>query len=351
MAETPPLSSETVDVGTGIVDVTVWRSKPNGEPAVQHSAVGSFTDILAAREFVCQQMRTMSRCDVQDAAVVIIDSTDFGAESGRGRRIHQFFGATTEIEEQLSNGSSLAHDIAAALTRAAQTRRVDVAGLVERALAAAAANVGGTESLLAASPQSEAAQVVSSLVDMGTDSDLPLMRRTTPVTLFWEKLDQQLSDFGLRELRARDRAEIETEMSSAELSGALLGELAAELAAVDDLYARDTADYLALWRVAAKEQAVRMGLSEELPVIVSTEETAFFDDGDLEPIYEYAFAVTPLPGCGYTPETFPHRRSNGDVDVVAFVAAERASSRSYRARVKAIRVEFAFASQNRCQAN
>ncbi|OZD10378.1 hypothetical protein CH275_01515 [Rhodococcus sp. 06-235-1A] len=80
------------------------------------------------------------------------------------------------------------------------------------------------------------------------------------------------------------------------------------------------------------------GSDRPVPVLVSTLPTECFDDTDLEPIYDHAFAVTPLPGCGYIPQTFPHRTPDGALDIDAFIAAEHAAGRSYRDRVRS-RVE------------
>ncbi len=120
----------------------------------------------------------------------------------------------------------------------------------------------------------------------------------------------------------------------ADLPASSVTDLGAELVAVDKVYAADTADYLAAWTVAATEKARRMGLRESVPVVVSTQETEFFDDGDLEPIYDHAFALTPLPGYGYIPDTFPHRSPDGGVDVEPFVTAEHAARRGYRDRAR-----------------
>ena len=111
----------------------------------------------------------------------------------------------------------------------------------------------------------------------------------------------------------------------------------AELAAVQTLYETDVETYVATWIAAATSRARDLGLSDDVPVLLSTDDTESSDDGDLEPLYDYAFLMTALPGCGYTPTTYPHRDTNGIPDVEAFVDAERTAHRSYRDRVAATR--------------
>lgn len=224
-------------------------------------------------------------------------------------------------------------ELALLLTRAARARRVDIAAVLERAVATAAANVGGADLLLVASPESIAAQYVTELARLGSDSELPLLRRTEPVVLYFETRDQQLGDYGLRALHDRDVADIRNELSTPGVTDVRRGELADELWRVQELYTYDVENYLQTWTVAATAKAHELGLDNSVPVLVTTDNTAPCDDGDLEPLYDYAFAAVALPGCGYTPQTFPHRIATGQPDIGEFVAAERAAHRTYRGRV------------------
>ena len=169
-------------------------------------------------------------------------------------------------------------------------------------------------------------------------AQLPLAARTAPVALHLRTLDQQLADYGIREMWMRERTKLRHLMSPPALMNIERYTLGRELNAIDELYDADTDHYLRAWTAAATEQARRMGLTDTVPALVSTLPTECFDDTDLEPIYDQAFAVTPLPGCGYIPQTFPHRIPDGALDIDAFIAAERAAGRSYRDRVRS-RVE------------
>ncbi|MBY6366937.1 hypothetical protein [Rhodococcoides corynebacterioides] len=99
----------------------------------------------------------------------------------------------------------------------------------------------------------------------------------------------------------------------------------------------DVETYVATWIAAATSRARDLGLPDDVPVLLSTDATESYDDGDLEPLYDYAFATVALPGCGYTPTTYPHRDASGMPDVEAFVDAERTASRSYRDRAASAR--------------
>ncbi len=79
---------------------------------------------------------------------------------------------------------------------------------------------------------------------------------------------------------------------------------------------------------------LRLGLDESIPVTVTSEPADFIADGTPEAAYDYALAVTPLPGCGYIPETFPYRDAGGDVTIEAYVVGERAAGRDFRSRVR-----------------
>lgn len=103
----------------------------------------------------------------------------------------------------------------------------------------------------------------------------------------------------------RERTKLRHLMSPPALMNIERYTLGRELNAIDELYDADTDHYLRAWTAAATEQARRMGLTDTVPALVSTLPTECFDDTDLEPIYDQAFAVTPLPGCGYIPQTFP----------------------------------------------
>ncbi len=230
-----------------------------------------------------------------------------------------FSGAVDTVAAEFDTPPAVERDLAATLTRAARSRRVDVAAVLERA----AATAGGTDLLLAASPESVAAHHVSALAGLGTDPELPLLRRTEPVMLYFETRDQQLDDYGIRELCTRDTVAIRAELRRANRDGAPREELEAELASVQALYEADVEAYVATWIAAAMSRARDLGLPDEVPVLLSTDETESYDDGDLEPLYDYAFATVALPGCGYTPTTYPHRDTGGMPDVEAFVDAER----------------------------
>ena len=182
-----------------------------------------------------------------------------GTTDPQHRRVHRI-GA-----RGLDHPDQAAHAISSVLTRVAQTRSVDVAAVLVLAAASAAANVGGTDTLLAASPQSESAQHVAALAAFGTDPQLPLAKRTSPVVLYLETRDQQLSDYGIQELWHRDRTSIRAAMRPADLPSSAVTELGAELVGVDRLYAADTDAYLAAWTAAATEKARRMGLRESVP--------------------------------------------------------------------------------------
>ncbi|MBY6709080.1 hypothetical protein HQ308_20020 [Rhodococcus sp. BP-241] len=313
------------------VETTVWRLTPAGEPGRTPLAHGVFVDDAGAHEFIAQQMQTLPYRGVDNVMIQLV--TIDGESPTRPTR--NIVGSTSSVLADLDHLDQAAHAISSVLTRIAQTRSVDVAAVLELAAASAAANVGGTDTLLAASPQSESAQHVAALAAFGTDPQVPLAKRTVPVVLYLETWDQQLVDYGIEQLWQRDRTDIRTELHPDDLSADQRAALEAELAAVHELYARDTRTYMTAWTAAATEKARRMGLRESVPVVVSTQETEFFDDGDLEPIYDHAFALAPLPGCGYVPGAFPHRSADGGVDVEAFIAAERAARRSYRDRISA----------------
>ncbi|KIQ14142.1 hypothetical protein [Rhodococcus sp. MEB064] len=315
---------------TTAVEATVWRRTPAGEPGRTPLAHGVFVDDVGAHEFIRHQVQTLPDRGVDDVMIQLVTVDG----NGPARPTRNIVGSTESVLADPDHPDQAAHAISSVLTRIAQTRSVDVAAVLEHAAASAAANVGGTDTLLAASPPSESAQHVAALAAFGTDPQLPLAKRTAPVVLYLETRDQQLSDYGIQELWHRDRTSIRAAMRPADLPSSAVTELGAELVAVDRLYAADTDAYLAAWTAAAREKARRMGLRESVPVAVSTEETEFFDDGDLEPIYDHAFALAPLLGCGYVPDTFPHRSPDGGVDVEAFITAEHAARRGYRDRAR-----------------
>ena len=315
---------------SGAVEATVWRRTPAGEPGRVPLAHGVFVDDAGAHEFIAHQMHTLRTRDVDDVMIQLVTVDG----DGPSRPTRNIVGSPDSVLADLDTEDQAAHAIASVLTRVGATRSVDVAAVLKHATATAAANVGGIDTLLVASPPAESAHHVAALAEFGTDPQLPLAKRTAPVVLYLETRDQQLSDYGLRELWQRDRTNIRASMRPADLPASSVTDLGSELVAVDKLYAADTDAYLAAWTAAATEKARRMGLRESVPVGVSTEETEFFDDGDLEPIYDHAFANTPLPGCGYIPETFPHRTPTDEVDVEAFVDAERFAHRSYRDRAR-----------------
>ncbi|MBY6537649.1 hypothetical protein HQ325_03090 [Rhodococcus sp. BP-349] len=315
---------------TTAIEATVRRRTPTGEPGRTPLAHGVFVDDVGAHEFIRHQVQTLPDREGDDVMIQLVTVDG----DGPARPTRNIVGSTESVLADLDHPDEAAHAISSVLTRIAQTRSVDVAAVLEHAAASAAANVGGTDTLLAASPQSESAQHVAALAAFGTDPQLPLAKRTAPVVLYLETRDQQLSDYGIQELWHRDRTSIRAAMRPADLPSSAVTEHGAELVAVDRLYAADTDAYLAAWTAAATEKARRMGLRESVPVVVSTEETEFFDDGDLEPIYDHAFSVAPLPGCGYIPDTFPHRSPDGGVDVEAFITAEHADHRGYRDRAR-----------------
>ena len=317
---------------SGAVEATVWRRTPAGEPGRVPLAHGVFVDDAGAYEFIRHQMRTMPARGIDDVMIQLVTVDSDGG--GPVRPTRDIVGSPASVLADLDTEDQAAHAIASVLTRVGGTRSVDVVAVLEHAAATAAANVGGIDTLLVASPPAQSAQHVAALAAFGTDPQVPLAKRTVPVVLYLETWDQQLVDYGIQELWQRDRADVRAELSPADLPAEHRKTLESELAAVHELYAADTLAYLAAWTAAATEKARRMGLRESVPVVVSTEETEFFDDGDLEPIYDHAFALTPLPGCGYIPQTFPHRTPDGSVDIEAFITAERAAHRSYCDRAR-----------------
>lgn len=315
---------------TTAVEATVWRRTSAGEPGRIPLAHGVFVDDAGAHEFIAHQMQTLPTRGVDDVMIQLVTVDG----DGPARPTRNIVGSTSSVLADLGHADQAAHAIASVLTRTAQTRTVDVAAVLEFAAASAAANVGGADSLLVASPPSESAQHVAALVALGTDPELPLAHRTEPVVLYVETRDQYLCDYCLQELWQRDRVSIRAALRRDGLADAERRALEAELDAVDGLYEADTDAYLAAWTAAAAEQARWLGLRESVPVVVSTDQPEFFDDGDLEPLYDRAAQVTPLPGCGYTPSTYPHWTPGGEIDVEVFIAAELTVGRGYRDRVR-----------------
>ncbi|MFC7959080.1 hypothetical protein [Rhodococcoides kroppenstedtii] len=316
-----------------VIEVVIADRRSDGSGPRNVHAHGVFPDEAAATGFVRNQLAALPLRGVTDVHVSL---TALGA-SDTARPLRDVSGAVATVAAEFDTAPAVERDLAATLTRAARSRRVDVAAVLERAAATAAANVGGADLLLAASPESVAAHHVSALAGLGTDPELPLLRRTEPVVLYFETRDQQLDDYGIRELCTRDTVAIRAELRRAELDGGPRAELEAELAAVQTLYETDVEAYVATWIAAATSRARDLGLPDDVPVLLSTDDTESYDDGDLEPLYDYAFATVALPGCGYTPTTYPHRDTGGMPDVEAFVDAERTAHRSYRDRVAATR--------------
>lgn len=311
------------------VEAVIADRRGDGSGPRKVRAHGVFIDEAAATCFVRHQLVALPARGVTDVHVSL---TALGGDDA-GRPLRDVSGEVAAVAAEFDAPRAVQRDLAAVLTHEARSRRVDVAAVLERAAATAAANVGGAELLLAASPESVAAHHVSALAGLGTDPELPLLRRTEPVVLYFETRDQQLDDYGIRELCARDTVAIRAELRRAERDGAPREELEAELAAVQTLYEADVETYVATWIAAARSRARDLGLPDDVPVLLSIDDTESYDDGDLEPLYDYAFSVTALPGCGYTPTTYPHRDRSGMPDVEAFVDAERAAHRSYRDRV------------------
>ena len=48
---------------------------------------------------------------------------------------------------------------------------------------------------------------MSALAGLGTDPELPLLRRTEPVVLYFDTRDQQLDDYGIRDAWRTTRGE------------------------------------------------------------------------------------------------------------------------------------------------
>ena len=316
-----------------VIEAVIFDLRRDGVGPLTVRAHGVFLDEAAATTFVRQQLAALPVRGVTDVHVSLtaFDGTD------TARPLRDVAGEVATVVAEFDAPPAVERDLAATLTRAARSRRVDVAAAVERAAATAAANVGGADLLLAASPESVAAHHVSALAGLGTDPELPLLRRTEPVVLYFETRDQQLDDYGIRELCTRDTVAIRAELRRADRGSDRRAELVTELAAVHTLYEADVETYVATWIAAATSRARDLGLRDDVPVLLSTDATESYDDGDLEPLYDYAFATVALPGCGYTPTTYPHRDTSGMPDVEAFVDAERTAHRSYRDRVAATR--------------
>ncbi len=312
-----------------VIEAVIFDLRRDGVGPLPVRAHGAFLDEASATTFVRHQLVALPVRGVTDVHVSL---TAFDGP-GSTRPLRDVSGEVATVAAEFDTAPAVERDLAATLTRAARSRRVDVAAAVERAAATAAANVGGADLLLAASPESVAAHHVSALAGLGTDPELPLLRRTEPVVLYFETRDQQLDDYGIRELCTRDTVAIRAELRRADRDGNPREELETELAAVQKLYEADVETYVATWIAAATSRARDLGLSDDVPVLLSTDATDSYDDGDLEPLYDYAFLMTALPGCGYTPTTYPHRDTSGMPDVEAFIDAERTAHRSYRDRV------------------
>ena len=282
---------------SGGVEVTVWRRTPAGEPGRTPLAHGVSVDDAGAHEFIAQQMRTLPARGVDDVMIQLVTVDG----DGSARPTRNIVGSTSSVLADLDHPDQAVHAIASVLTRIAQTRTVDVAAVLELAAASAAANVGGADTLLAASPQSESARHVAALAAFGTDPQVPLAKRTAPVVLYLETWDQQLSDYGIQELWQRDRADVRAAMRPADLPAEHRTTLESELAAVHELYAADTRAYLTAWTAAATEKARRMGLRESVPVVVSTQETEFFDDGTSNRSTTTPSPSPRCPGAGTSP--------------------------------------------------
>ena len=211
--DTDPAAAEVTAVTAG-VKATVWprTGTEGGEPTPL--ACGMFVDEADAHEFL------PSRCSPFPPARSTRSGFDSQAQQGRCRT-----GNWSVPRRRCSTPSTP----------------------TPRALTA---DDGAPESLPdneTSTPQGEAS------------AQLPLAARTVPVALHLRTVDQQLADYGIREMWMRERTEIRHLMSPPAPMNIERNTIGRELNAIDELYDADTDHYLRTWTAAATEQARRMG--------------------------------------------------------------------------------------------
>jgi hypothetical protein len=202
----------------------------------------------------------------------------------------------------------------------ARTERVDFAEFVSLALAAAAANVGGIDELLAGRPGSWEAAYVRDLVTstVGHDEQYLWQHRTEPLAIEVH-VDQILSELGISELFAESARELwrpqdalrdaRTEAAEAELDR--LAQMEDDLQTLMD---REWAAYGEAFKHSVLAELEReplpgLGVPIEFDIDVRTwQPLAPSDDpvlGPLARLYDAGWLNSPLPGSGVAPKDYP----------------------------------------------
>lgn len=314
--------------GTGVsVEASVWRTTAVSTHSQTLLARGVFVDSNDAQKFVRNQVSSLAARGIDDVVIHVIRLEDDGStRRDNVRRGDSVASALLDIFRTASSNRPTLLDP----TQVANSDRFSRS-------ASTNPEPAGTDAAAALSvvlPTSGSGRQHHSSEPLSPELDMTLARRTSPVVLYLEARDQQLSDYGYRWLWTSDREAILHTLDSDDLNSFERAELSAELALVDDLYEADTNAYINAWVTAATKRARQIGLSESVPVLLSISDGGLHDDGIYEPIYHWAFAVTPLPGLAYVPREFPYQTLDGEVDIAAFMDAERSAGRSYRDRAR-----------------
>lgn len=234
-------------------------------------------------------------------------------------------------------------------------RQADFAEFVTQAVAAAAANVGGVEEILAGRPGSWEADLVRQMLQatVGCDEGYLLEHRTEPLTVV-VAVDNLLADLGFYQLFDRaldelDRRE-ESVCSAADTGGSSLavdelpGDQQAALEEIDqlrealeELQARDWAAYGEAFKTNVLRVAGEILPRLPVPVVVEVHLDWCDDEHSRVPPWGPAFAVwerardiTPLPGSLIPLEAYP----TGDVARIERDAGRDPLSRLQRGRTR-----------------